>query len=73
MELRQSPLFTFVDFNQMNWPREGCAVCSLDLTAEPANWREAVIVAVMEIRRLGLHGITDMELRRCVPSLCAHP
>ena len=48
----------------MNWPREGCAVCSLDLTAEPANWKEAVIVAVMEIRRLGLHGLTQGELNR---------
>lgn len=33
VQQRQDPLFTFVDFNQLNWPREGCAVCSLDLTA----------------------------------------
>ena len=32
VQQRQDPLFTFVDFNQLNWPREGCAVCSLDLT-----------------------------------------
>jgi len=32
VQQRQDPLFTFADFNQMNWPREGCAVCSLDLT-----------------------------------------
>ena len=32
VQQRQDPLFTFADFNQLNWPREGCAVCSLDLT-----------------------------------------
>jgi hypothetical protein len=32
VQQRQDPLFTFVDFNQLNWPREGCAVCSLDMT-----------------------------------------
>lgn len=32
VQQRQEPLFTFADFNQLNWPREGCAVCSLDLT-----------------------------------------
>eukprot|EP00607_Mallomonas_marina_P007369 CAMPEP_0182419444 /NCGR_PEP_ID=MMETSP1167-20130531/3899_1 /TAXON_ID=2988 /ORGANISM="Mallomonas Sp, Strain CCMP3275" /LENGTH=1078 /DNA_ID=CAMNT_0024594381 /DNA_START=315 /DNA_END=3551 /DNA_ORIENTATION=+ len=64
VEQRQHPLFTFIDFNQMNWPREGCTVCSLDLTTETANWREAVTVAIMEIRRLGLYGLTDGELER---------
>jgi hypothetical protein len=32
VQQRQDPLFTFADFNQLNWPREGCAVCSLDMT-----------------------------------------
>eukprot|EP01041_Mallomonas_annulata_P011058 gene11058-23114_t len=64
VQQRQHPLFTFVDFNQMNWPREGCAVCSLDLTTEPGNWREAVTVAVSEIRRLGMFGLTEGELDR---------
>ena len=64
VEQRQDPLFTFVDFNQLNWPREGCAVCSLDLTADPRQWQEAVSVAVREIRRLGLFGLTAGELGR---------
>ena len=34
VQQRNEPLFTFVDFNQQNWPREGCAVCSLDLTTD---------------------------------------
>jgi hypothetical protein len=64
VQQRQDPLFTFVDFNQLNWPREGCAVCSLDLTTDLASWREAVQLAVREIRRLGLFGLTASELGR---------
>ena len=61
---RQGPLFTFVDFNQLNWPREGCAVCSLDLTTDASSWRNAVVAAVKEIRRLGIFGLTLSELNR---------
>ena len=61
---RQDPLFTFVDFNQLNWPREGCAVCSLDLTTDTSSWRNAVVAAVKEIRRLGIYGLTLGELNR---------
>ena len=64
VQQRQDPLFTFVDFNQLNWPREGCAVCSLDLTSDPSCWREAVQLAVREIRRLGIFGLTESELHR---------
>lgn len=48
----------------MNWPREGCAVCGLDLTTDASCWREAVRMAVLEIRRLGLFGLTESELPR---------
>jgi hypothetical protein len=64
VQQRQDPLFTFVDFNQLNWPREGCAVCSLDLTTDTDRWQEAVTRAVLEIRRLGHYGLTDSELGR---------
>lgn len=64
VQQRQDPLFTFVDFNQLNWPREGCAVCSLDLTTDPSSWRGAVKLAVQEITRLGVHGLTKTELDR---------
>lgn len=42
----------------------GCAVCSLDLTTDPTSWRSAVQTAVVEIRRLGLFGLTERELGR---------
>ena len=61
VQQRQDPLFTFVDFNQLNWPREGCAVCSLDLTTDPSSWRGAVKVAVQEIVGLGVHGLTKQN------------
>lgn len=64
VQQRSQPLFTFAAFNQLNWPREGCAVCSLDITTDTKNWQEAVRLAVREIRRLGLFGLTAGELAR---------
>ena len=42
----------------------GCAVCSLDLTTETAQWQEAVQRAILEIRRLGHFGLSEGELGR---------
>lgn len=53
-----------IEFNQLDSPREACAVCYLDMTAEPSRWQEAVRVAVREIRRLGMYGLTAGELAR---------
>lgn len=61
---RSDPLFTFADFNFINWPREGCAVSSLDLTTDVSKWKVAVAVAIQEIRRLGLFGLTASEFER---------
>eukprot|EP00804_Cyclotella_cryptica_P018155 CCRYP_005917-RB/>CCRYP_005917-RB protein AED:0.04 eAED:0.04 QI:187/1/1/1/1/1/3/382/1138 len=58
------PAFTFVEFNQLDSAREGCAVCSLDMTAESNRWEEAVIKSISEIRKLGLYGVTAGEMER---------
>jgi len=63
------PAFTFVEFNQLDSAREGCAVCSLDLTAEPHRWRDAIAKSVSEIRKLGLYGVTPGEMERYASSL----
>lgn len=63
------PAFTFVEFNQLDSAREGCAVCSLDLTAEPHRWRDAICKSVSEIRKLGLFGVTPGEMERYASSL----
>jgi predicted Zn-dependent peptidase len=63
------PAFTFVEFNQLDSAREGCAVCSLDLTAEPHRWRDAICKSVSEIRKLGLYGVTPGEMERYASSL----
>ncbi|KAL7554494.1 hypothetical protein ACHAWF_017950 [Thalassiosira exigua] len=63
------PSFTFVEFNQLDSAREGCAVCSLDMTAEPRRWEEAVRAGVAEVRRLGLHGVTPGEVERYASAL----
>ncbi|CAM9642158.1 unnamed protein product [Chrysoparadoxa australica] len=61
---RGDPPFTSIEFNQLDSPREACAVCYLDMTAEPARWNEAVKLAVREVRRLGMFGLTQGELDR---------
>jgi len=63
------PAFTFVEFNQLDSAREGCAVCSLDMTSEPDRWEEAVEKSVGEIRKLGLHGVTPGEMERYASAL----
>jgi predicted Zn-dependent peptidase len=63
------PAFTFVEFNQLDSAREGCAVCSLDMTADPPRWREAVLKSISEIRKLGIHGVTPGEMERYASAL----
>uniref|UniRef100_A0A7S1NQ93 Uncharacterized protein n=1 Tax=Eutreptiella gymnastica TaxID=73025 RepID=A0A7S1NQ93_9EUGL len=68
---RTESLFISVEFNQTNWPREGCAVCSLDLNADVSRWEDAIVTAVQEIRRLGIHGISENELARYKSAILA--
>jgi len=63
------PAFTFVEFNQLDSAREGCAVCSLDMTAEPYKWKEAIYKSLSEIRKLGVYGVTMGEMERYASSL----
>lgn len=63
------PAFTFVEFNQLDSAREGCAVCSLDMTSEPGRWEEAVEKSISEIRKLGLYGVTPGEMERYASAL----
>mmetsp|Transcript_36874 Transcript_36874/g.42058 ORF Transcript_36874/g.42058 Transcript_36874/m.42058 type:complete len:1196 (-) Transcript_36874:266-3853(-) len=63
------PAFTFVEFNQLDSAREGCAVCSLDMTAESERWRDAISKSLSEIRKLGLYGVTPGEMERYASSL----
>lgn len=63
------PACTFVEFNQLDSAREGCSVCSLDMTSEPSRWRDAIGKAVSEIRKLGKYGVTPGEMERYASSL----
>jgi hypothetical protein len=63
------PAFTFVEFNQLDSAREGCAVCSLDMTAEPHRWKDAICKSLSEIRKLGVFGVTMGEMERYASSL----
>jgi len=63
------PAFTYVEFNQLDSAREGCSVCSLDVTAEPNRWKDAVCKTVSEVRKLGIYGVTQGEMERYASSL----
>jgi len=63
------PAFTFVEFNQLDSAREGCAVNSLDMTAEPHRWKEAICKSLSEIRKLGIYGVTPGEMERYASAL----
>jgi len=63
------PAFTFVEFNQLDSAREGCSICSLDMTSEPYRWKEAICKAISEVRKLGVHGVTPSEMERYASAL----
>jgi hypothetical protein len=63
------PACSFVEFNQLDSAREGCAVCSLDMTAEPSRWVDATYKALSEIRKLGVYGVTPGEMQRYASAL----
>jgi predicted Zn-dependent peptidase len=63
------PACTFVEFNQLDSAREGCSVCSLDMTSEPKRWKDAISKSVSEIRKLGKFGVTPGEMERYASSL----
>lgn len=36
--------------HDLDWPREGICLTSLDVTTDPAHWRRAVQFAVVELK-----------------------
>ncbi len=59
-----TPPFRSIEFDHSDSGREGCAVSTLTITSEPRDWRGAVQVAVEEVRKLQLYGVTAGELER---------
>jgi hypothetical protein len=51
-----NPPFTFIEFDHSDSGREGCTVSTLTITSEPERWKEALRVAVEEVRILHGHG-----------------
>ncbi|XP_031474223.1 stromal processing peptidase, chloroplastic isoform X2 [Nymphaea colorata] len=64
-----NPPFTSIELDHSDSGREGCTVTTLTVTAEPRNWRSAVKVAVQEVRRLKVFGVTKGELARYMDAL----
>ncbi|KAF3771915.1 hypothetical protein EJ110_NYTH59177, partial [Nymphaea thermarum] len=64
-----NPPFTSIELDHSDSGREGCTVTTLTVTAEPRNWQSAVKVAVQEVRRLKVFGVTKGELARYMDAL----
>ena len=58
------PPFTSIEMDHSDSGREGCAVSTLTVLAEPCDWRGAVRVAVQEVTRLAQFGVTPGEMKR---------
>lgn len=59
-----NPPFVTIEMDSSDAGREGCTVSTLTITAEPKTWREAVEVAIQEVRCLQQFGVTASELSR---------
>jgi len=49
--------------------REGCAVTSITVNADPRDWRNALACVVQEVRALCDWGITESEMRRYMDAM----
>eukprot|EP00237_Pycnococcus_provasolii_P000043 CAMPEP_0119197254 /NCGR_PEP_ID=MMETSP1316-20130426/13197_1 /TAXON_ID=41880 /ORGANISM="Pycnococcus provasolii, Strain RCC2336" /LENGTH=1235 /DNA_ID=CAMNT_0007193039 /DNA_START=21 /DNA_END=3730 /DNA_ORIENTATION=+ len=63
------PCFTSIELDHSDSGREGCAVSTLTVTSEPADWEDATRIAVQELRRLQKFGVTQNELQRYTDAL----
>lgn len=59
-----NPGFMAITLDISDSGREGCAVSTLTVSAEPKDWQRATATAVQEMRRLQRHGLTQGELDR---------
>lgn len=64
-----NPPFLAIELDHSDSGREGCAVSTLTITSEPNDWKGAVRVAMQEMRRLRLHGVTKGEMDRYADAL----
>eukprot|EP00434_Breviolum_minutum_P013766 symbB.v1.2.012142.t1/scaffold829.1/size159244/12 len=49
--------------------REGCAVTSITVNADPRDWRNALACVVQEIRAICDYGITESEMKRYMDAM----
>ncbi|CAM6021170.1 unnamed protein product [Sphagnum balticum] len=64
-----NPPFSGIELDHSDSGREGCAVSTLTITAEPKHWEGAIRVGVQEVRRLHKFGVTRGELARYLTAL----
>eukprot|EP00293_Proteomonas_sulcata_P011156 CAMPEP_0184289098 /NCGR_PEP_ID=MMETSP1049-20130417/1555_1 /TAXON_ID=77928 /ORGANISM="Proteomonas sulcata, Strain CCMP704" /LENGTH=788 /DNA_ID=CAMNT_0026595753 /DNA_START=1 /DNA_END=2369 /DNA_ORIENTATION=- len=60
---------SMVEFTYLDSPREACAVCALDMMANPNNWEKALMIVVKELKKMSMYGLSNSELQRCLSAL----
>jgi len=60
---------TSFDLDFSDSGREGCTVTTLTVTSEPKHWKEAIQLAVTEVRRMKEFGITHSEYKHYCAAL----
>jgi hypothetical protein len=58
-----------VEFSYLDSPREGCVVCALDLVVDSDDWQRGLAITVREFKRMAEHGLSQVELQRCLAAL----
>jgi hypothetical protein len=58
-----------VEFSYLDSPREGCVVCALDLVVDSDDWQRGIAITFKEFKRMAEHGLTQIELQRCLSAL----
>eukprot|EP00913_Durusdinium_trenchii_P022893 g21495.t1 len=53
--------------------REGCAVTSITVNADPRDWRNALACVIQEIRAICDYGITESEMKRYMDAMLKDP
>ncbi|GAX77204.1 hypothetical protein CEUSTIGMA_g4650.t1 [Chlamydomonas eustigma] len=67
--MSSTPSFHSIELDISDSGREGCAVSTLTITSDPDKWKDAIAVAVQEVRRLQRHGVTRGEFQRYLEAI----
>ncbi|KAF8817851.1 peptidase M16 inactive domain-containing protein, partial [Cardiosporidium cionae] len=65
---RGKGIFRFIEMNEGDSIREGCRVTALDIQTDPLKWKEAIRLAIHEVRSMARFGLTLSEFEGILSS-----